>query len=57
LPRGWTTEILSAADSDLGGYKDVQVAVKSRGAVGPDEGVYARLHQAQFREGAEGEAA
>ena len=40
---GWTTEVLSSAASDLGGVKDVQVAVKSRGIVGPDEGVYARL--------------
>ena len=28
---GWKTEILDATESDLGGYKDVSVAVKSRG--------------------------
>jgi peptide chain release factor 1 len=30
--RGWTTEILDAAESDLGGYKSVTLAVKARGA-------------------------
>ncbi len=30
--RGWRTEVLDATESDLGGYKDVAVAVKSRGA-------------------------
>ena len=29
--RGWKTEILDATESDLGGYKDVQVAVKAKG--------------------------
>ena len=33
--RGWRTEILDSEESDLGGYKDVQVAVKARGAVEP----------------------
>jgi len=41
--RGWRTEILDAVESDLGGYKDVQVAVKSRGTPAPGEGVWARL--------------
>ncbi len=41
--RGWTTEILEAEDSDMGGYKDVHVAVKARGMVGPNEAPYARL--------------
>ncbi|NJQ00815.1 peptide chain release factor 1 [Streptomyces zingiberis] len=40
---GWRTEILDANESDLGGYKDVQVAVKTRGATGPGQGVWARL--------------
>ena len=39
--RGWKTEVLSATESDLGGYKDVTVAVKSPAAT-PD-GVWARL--------------
>jgi peptide chain release factor 1 len=37
--RGWKTEILDSNPSDLGGYKDVSVAVKGRG----DDPVYARL--------------
>ena len=28
---GWKTEIIDATESDLGGYKDVQVAVKTSG--------------------------
>ena len=27
--RGWKTELLERTESDLGGYKDVQVAIKS----------------------------
>ena len=41
--RGWRTEILDAEESDLGGYKDVQVAVKARGTVEPGTAPYARL--------------
>ena len=37
--RGWSTEVLDAVDADLGGYKDVAVAVKSR----TDEGIWSRL--------------
>ncbi len=37
---GWKTEILDAQHSDLGGYKDVTVAVKSRSS---NEGPWARL--------------
>ncbi|KNE79211.1 MULTISPECIES: peptide chain release factor 1 [Streptomyces] len=43
---GWKTEILEANESDLGGYKDVQVAVKTKGGNGatePGQGVWARL--------------
>jgi peptide chain release factor 1 len=40
--RGWKTEIISATESDLGGYKDVQMAVKGS-SNDPAEGVYARL--------------
>jgi peptide chain release factor 1 len=40
--RGWKTEFISTNDSDLGGYKDVQVAIKSN-ATDPAEGVWARL--------------
>jgi peptide chain release factor 1 len=41
---GWQTEILDGNASDLGGYKDVSVAVKSRGGGPPaGQGVWARL--------------
>ena len=39
--HGWATEVLDATPSDLGGYKDVSVAVKTRGAAA--EGVWRRL--------------
>ncbi|MCI0687097.1 MAG: peptide chain release factor 1 [Sporichthyaceae bacterium] len=41
--QGWKTEVLDAVPSDLGGYKDVSVAIKSRGNPTPGEGVWARL--------------
>jgi peptide chain release factor 1 len=41
--RGWRAEILDSEESDLGGYKDVQVAVKARGTVEPGDAPYARL--------------
>ena len=41
--RGWRTELLDATESDLGGYKDVRVAVKSRGNPAPGEAPWARL--------------
>lgn len=40
--RGWKTEIIEANESDLGGYKDVQVAIKGS-SNDPAEGVWARL--------------
>ncbi|MFC8922777.1 peptide chain release factor 1 [Cellulosimicrobium sp. NPDC057127] len=42
--RGWRTEVLEATESDLGGYKDVQVAVKARSTPSdPADGVWANL--------------
>lgn len=41
--RGWKTEILDSEESDLGGFKDVQVAVKARGTVDSGDAPYARL--------------
>ena len=41
--QGWKTEIIEANESDLGGYKDVSLAVKYRGVPQPGEGVWARL--------------
>lgn len=42
---GWKTEIIDSTESELGGYKDVQVAVKTKGNVTPEpgQGVWARL--------------
>jgi peptide chain release factor 1 len=46
---GWKTEIIDSTESELGGYKDVQVAVKAKshrdnqGATEPGQGVWARL--------------
>ncbi|TCO57376.1 peptide chain release factor 1 [Actinocrispum wychmicini] len=39
--RGWKTDVLDATESDLGGYKDVTLSVKTKGS-DPD-GVWARL--------------
>ncbi|WP_345202891.1 peptide chain release factor 1 [Fodinibacter luteus] len=41
--RGWRTEVLDATESDLGGYKDVRVSVRSRGTAQPGEAPWARL--------------
>ena len=40
--RGWKVELLDATRSDMGGYKDVQVAIKSSSS-DPAEGVWASL--------------
>lgn len=41
--KGWATEILSSTESDLGGYKDIQIAIKSKGEVAPEDGVWAQM--------------
>jgi peptide chain release factor 1 len=41
--QGWKTEVIDSTESDLGGYKDVSVAVKARGVPAPGQGVFARL--------------
>lgn len=41
--RGWTTEILDLEESDLGGVKDVSLAVKARSVASPDDAPYGRL--------------
>ena len=41
--RGWKAEILDSEESDLGGYKDVQVAMKARGTPEPGDAPYARM--------------
>ncbi|MGP3968247.1 peptide chain release factor 1 [Streptomyces sp. 6N223] len=40
---GWQTEIIDGNETGLGGYKDVSVAVKTRGTPAPGQGVWARL--------------
>ncbi len=40
---GWSTEVLDATESDLGGYKSVTVAVKSRGVTEPGHTPYGLL--------------
>jgi peptide chain release factor 1 len=40
---GWSTEVLDATESDLGGYKSVTVAVKSKRAVEPGHAPYGLL--------------
>ena len=41
--RGWRTEIIDATESDLGGYKDVSVAVKAKGTLEPGDAPWALL--------------
>jgi peptide chain release factor 1 len=41
--QGWSVEILDATESDLGGYKSVTVAVKSKGVSAPGEAPYGLL--------------
>ncbi len=41
--HGWSTQILDAVESDLGGYKNVAVSVKAKGVQEPGESPYARL--------------
>lgn len=41
--RGWKTEIIDATESELGGYKSVNVGVKWRGRPEPGDGIWAWL--------------
>jgi peptide chain release factor 1 len=41
--KGWTTEVLDATESDLGGFKSVTVAVKAKGAMEPGQAPYGLL--------------
>jgi len=41
--RGWSTEVLDATESDLGGYKSVTVAVKAKGTPEPGRAPFALL--------------
>ena len=45
--KGWRLEVLTSAESDLGGLKDVTVAIAARMVDSPGEGVYSHLkHEA-----------
>ncbi|GIJ40603.1 peptide chain release factor 1 [Micromonospora andamanensis] len=41
--RGWLTEVIDAQDSDLGGVKDVSLAIKTKGVPDGGNGVWSRL--------------
>jgi peptide chain release factor 1 len=41
--RGWSVEVLDATESDLGGYKNVTVAVKAKGTPEPGQAPYGLL--------------
>ena len=41
--RGWKVEIIDVTESDLGGYKDISMAIKSKGTPEPGTTPYARL--------------
>ena len=41
--RNWKVEILDATESERGGYKDISIAVKSKGTAAHGESPYARL--------------
>jgi len=41
--RGWNTQVIDAVESDLGGYKDISIAVKAKGVPEPGEAPFARL--------------
>ncbi len=41
--KGWKTELLERNESDLGGYKDVQVAIKGSSVRSRSAGVWAHL--------------
>jgi peptide chain release factor 1 len=41
--RGWSAQILDMVESDLGGYKDISIAMKAKGIPEPGTGPFARL--------------
>ena len=42
--RGWGVSVQSETDSELGGIKDIQIAIRSKGEVSkPEDGVWANL--------------
>ncbi|MEU4428447.1 peptide chain release factor 1 [Actinoplanes sp. NPDC024001] len=41
--RGWVVEVIDSQESDLGGVKDISIAVKTRGAPEGGHGVWSRM--------------
>jgi peptide chain release factor 1 len=41
--RNWKVEVIDATESEMGGYKDISVAVKAKGTAAPGDSPYARL--------------
>ncbi len=41
--QGWTTTELSSTPTELGGFKDVTLAIRARNAPAPEDGVWAHL--------------
>ncbi|MBM3698635.1 MAG: peptide chain release factor 1 [Actinobacteria bacterium] len=41
--QGWKIEVIDTTPSDMGGYKDMSIAIKSKGAVKPGQTPYAKL--------------
>jgi peptide chain release factor 1 len=41
--HNWKVEIIDVTDADLGGYKDISMAIKSKGTAEPGNSPYARL--------------
>ncbi len=41
--QGWSTQVIDSVESDLGGYKDISIAVKAKGSPEPGRAPFARL--------------
>ncbi|WP_430868596.1 peptide chain release factor 1 [Demequina aurantiaca] len=41
--KGWKAQVLEATETDMGGYKDISVALKYKGNPQPEDGVWAQL--------------
>lgn len=41
--KGWKAQVLESTETDMGGFKDISVAIKAPGSVDPENGVWAHL--------------
>ncbi len=41
--KGWVTEVLDKTETELGGYKEISIAIKAKGTPEPENGVWAHL--------------